>query len=133
MEKLEKIHTRKIVPVAAIISAGKSKLLNVILDIKILESRADIGTKFVNVIRYNPNIKEPVFYHLKVLKENDGYSFYKDNSYTAKTGEKEIIEENKRLNSDFSNKKDINYDDIFYMLEIKEAKYIEDNFEIMEA
>lgn len=40
---MEKIESRKIVPIAAMISAGKSKLLNVILNINFLESRAGIG------------------------------------------------------------------------------------------
>ena len=69
---------RKIVPIAEMISAGKSKLLNVILNINFLESRAGIGTKFVNILRYNPNIDESQFYHLKIQNEKGKYIFYKD-------------------------------------------------------
>lgn len=36
---MEKIESRKIVPIAEMISAGKSKLLNVILNINFVESR----------------------------------------------------------------------------------------------
>ncbi len=75
---MEKIDSRKIVPIAAMISAGKSKLLNVILNINFLESRAGIGTKFVNILRYNPNIDESQFYHLKIQNEKGKYIFYKD-------------------------------------------------------
>ena len=69
----EKIETRKIVPVAAMISAGKSKLLNVLYNMNFLQCTAGIGTKFVNLIRYNPRIEEPIFYHLKIEKEGDKY------------------------------------------------------------
>ena len=65
----EKIEMRKIVPVAAMISAGKSKLLNVLYNINFLECKAGIGTKFVNILRYNPNITEPRFFHLRLKKQ----------------------------------------------------------------
>lgn len=42
----KEIEVRKIVPIAEKISAGKSKLLNVILNIYFLEIKAGIGTKF---------------------------------------------------------------------------------------
>ena len=74
----EKIEQRKIVPVVAMISAGKSKLLNVLYNIDYLECKAGIGTKFVNFLRYNPKIKKPLFYHLKLEKEDENYNFYKD-------------------------------------------------------
>ena len=53
---MEKIERRKIVPVAAMIGAGKSKLLNVILNINFLENKEGISSKFVNILRYNPSI-----------------------------------------------------------------------------
>ena len=99
MEDNIKIEKRKIVPIAAMISAGKSKLLNVILNTKFLESKAGIGTKFVNLIRYNPKIDQPTFYHLILKKENEEYIFYKDSSYEPKIGEEKILEENKNINS----------------------------------
>ena len=94
----EKIEMRKIVPVAAMVSAGKSKLLNVLYNIDFLECKAGIGTKFVNILRYNPNIKEPRFYHLKVKKEGEDYVFYKDNLSYDIIGAENIKEENKNLN-----------------------------------
>ena len=66
MNSKEKIEVRKIIPIAAMISAGKSKLLNVIFNIDFLECKEGIGTKFVNILRYNPNTQKPIFYHLKV-------------------------------------------------------------------
>ena len=85
MNNLEPIEMRYIVPVAAMINAGKSHLLNVLYNIDFLECKAGIGTKFVNILRYNPKIKEPIFFHLIVIKVGEKYIFYKDNS------EKEII------------------------------------------
>jgi len=122
----QKIERRKIVPIAAMISAGKSKLLNVILNIKFLESKAGIGTKFVNLIRYNPKIKHPVFYHLKVKNENGEFVFYKDSSYEEKVGEESIIEENKNVNNILAAKPQVEYEEIFYMTEINDAKFVKD-------
>ena len=108
----EKIDMRKIAPVAAMISAGKSKFLNVLYNINYLECRAGIGTKFVNLLRYNPDIKEPIFYHLKVIKEGGKYIFYKDLSKIYR-GEEEIIEANKNINEKLYNNKNLIYEDLF--------------------
>ena len=69
MSKLEKIGIRNIVPVIGGISTGKTKLLNVLYNIDFLECKAGIGTRFVNILRYNPNIKEPFFIILKYQKK----------------------------------------------------------------
>jgi len=122
----EKIEERKIIPIAAKISAGKSKLLNVLFNISFLESKAGIGTKFVNILRYNPDIQKPRFYHLKVEKENGKYAFYKDPNSNVKEGEKEIIEENKKVNNLFADSPIVKYEDIFYMTEINEVPFIKD-------
>ena len=126
MEDNIKIEKRKIVPIAAMISAGKSKLLNVILNTKFLESKAGIGTKFVNLIRYNPKIDQPTFYHLILKKENEEYIFYKDSSYEPKIGEEKILEENKNINSVLAAQPKVNYEEIFYMTEIKDAIFLKD-------
>ena len=100
MDKLVKIDHRKIVPIAAMVSAGKSKILNVLFNIEFLECRAGIGTKFVNILRYNPNIEKPIFYHLLCKKQENGeYAFYKDPYSEVKVGEEAIIEENKNINN----------------------------------
>ena len=78
MDSLEKIQIREIVPVAAKISAGKSKLLNVLYKFNFLECKSDIGTKFINLLRYNPTFEKPCFYHLLFKKEGEEYSLYKD-------------------------------------------------------
>ena len=117
---------RKIVPVAAMISAGKSKLLNVLYNINFLETKAGIGTKFVNILRYNPSITEPRFYHLRIKKEGEEYVFYKDNLSEDIIGEKKIIEENKNINRSLAEDSDFNYENIFYMTEINDSPFIRD-------
>ena len=77
MENLEKIEIKNLVPVAAKISAGKSKLLNVLYNIQFLECKAGIATKFINILRYNPKIKKPLFYHLKLIKKMKNMNFIK--------------------------------------------------------
>ena len=81
MEVPEKIEMRKIIPVIARISAGKSKLLNVLYNIDFLESKAGISTKFINLLRYNLNIQKPRFFHLTIKKEGEKYNFYRDSNY----------------------------------------------------
>ena len=125
MSKQEIIEKRKIVPVIAKISAGKSKLLNVLYNINFLECKAGIGTQFVNLLRYNPNIKQPCFYHLIAKKEGENYIFYKDlNEFYE--GEQTIIEANKNINYKLRNEREKNYDNIFYITEINESPCIQD-------
>ena len=125
MSNLQKIEIRKIVPVVAKISAGKSKLLNSLYNINFLECKSGIGTKFVNILRYNPNIEQSCFYHLKLKKEGDDYVFYKDLDTEIK-GEENIIKENKNINNKLYQEKNINYEDIFYMTEINNSPFIKD-------
>ena len=125
-DKLEKIEIKKLVPVAAKISAGKSNLLNVLYNIKLLECKDKITTKFINILRYNPKIKKPFFYHLKLKKEEDKYVFYKDLSDTIYEGEENIIEANKIINKKYVNEKNINYEELFYMTEINSEPFIRD-------
>ena len=124
MESKEIIEQRKLIPVVAMISAGKSKLLNVLYNINYLECKPGIGTKFVNILRYNPNIKQPCFYHLKIEKKDDNYIFYKD--IKVAEGAKNIIEANKNINETFRAEIKTNYEDIFYMTEINEAPFFKD-------
>ena len=115
---------RNIVPVAAIISAGKSHFLNVLYNIDFLECKAGIGTKFVNILRYNPEIKEPRFFHLLLKKVGERYIFYKDNSENEVIGKQNIIEANKKINEKFAQENHVDYEKIFYMTEINESPFI---------
>lgn len=125
MDESEKIEIRNIVPVAAKISAGKSKLLNVLYNIKYLECKSGIATKFVNILRYNPNIAQPCFYHLILKKEGENYIFYKDKSKIYE-GEENIIEANKLINDKLCKEHLIYYEDLFYMTEINTKPFIKD-------
>ena len=115
MDKKEKIEIRKIVPIAGQISSGKSTLLNVLYNINFLECNAGITTKFVNLLRYNPEINQPIFYHLKLEKEGEKYIFYKDLNEVYE-GEINIIEANKNINKKLYEKKEIDYENIFILL-----------------
>ena len=126
MESMQKIEPRKIVPIAAMVSAGKSKLLNVLYNVNFLETRKEIATKFVNILRYNPNITKPHFYHLKLVKEGKDYIFYKDLNSEEIIGEENIKEENININNELSAKIMIDYEDIFYMTEINDSPFIKD-------
>ena len=126
MEAIQQIEKRKIVPIAAMVSAGKSKILNILYNIKFLESKPGISTKFVNLLRYNPNIEQPRFYHLKLIKEGNDYNFYKDLNSEEIIGEQKIIEENININNELRAKLKTNYEDIFYMTEINDAPFIKD-------
>ena len=124
MYNLKPMEMRYIVPVAAMISAGKSNLLNVLYNINFLECKSGIATKFVNILRYNPNIKEPRFFHLIVIKKGEKYIFYKDNSERVIVGKQRIIEAIKYLNKSLAKEKYVNYEKIFYMTEINESPFI---------
>lgn len=126
-KKLEKIEIRNLSPMLAMISAGKTSILKAILNIDFLEATAGIGTKFVNIIRYNPEVgKNPKFYHLIVKKENNEYNFYKDPSYNPITGGEKILKENMRLNEKYKKDKKIPYEELFFMIEIGHTNMITD-------
>ena len=128
MENLgPKVDIKNLCPMIAMISAGKTSILKVIFDIDFLEATAGIGTKFVNIIRYNPSIgKNPKFYHLIVKNIGNGnYEFYKDPKFGEITGKDNIKQKNKDLNAEFKNKI-TPYEEIFYMIEVGEANFIED-------
>ena len=138
MENLEKIEIKNLCPMIAMISAGKTSILNTIYDIDFLETSAGIGTKFVNIIRYNPEVgKNPKFYHL-ILKPigNGDYEYYKDTK-TEIIGKEEIKKKNKQKNEELK-EKDIPYIDLFYMIEVGECNIIEDkeylkNFDLVDV
>ena len=125
---MDKIEIKNLCPMIAMISAGKTSILKVIFDVDFLEATAGIGTKFVNIIRYNPSVgKNPKFYHLIVKKtDNEDYDFYKDPNFPVISGSENIKKKNEELNEEYKNKTDVPYDDLFYMIEIGEANFIED-------
>ena len=128
MDYDQKISINNLCPMLAVISAGKTSILKVLYDIDFLTTSAGIGTKFVNIIRYNPEVGDsPRFYHLILRKiSDDEYDFYKDTT-TEIVGKKEIEEKNKQLNDEFKNK-EVPYLDLFYMVEVGEANFMDKEY-----
>ena len=125
----QEVKIKNLCPMLAVISAGKTSFLKVIFDIDFLISSAGIGTKFVNIIRYNPEVgNTPKFYHLLLRKkEDDEYDFYKDEDSEI-IGKIEIKEKNIQLNDEFKNKELVPYEDLFYMVEVGEANFIDKEY-----
>ena len=112
------IEERKAIPVIGMVSSGKSTFLNSLLGIEILETKDDITTKFVCIIRYKPNLKNPKFYHVLLKKKEnlDDYMYIKDGK------EAEGLENIKKMISsiNYINKEENSvpiYDKLFYVLE----------------
>ena len=71
-----KVEIKNLCPMIAMISSGKTSILQTIFDIDFLEAVSGIGTKFINIIRYNPSVgKNPKFYHLILEKIGDDYEY----------------------------------------------------------
>ena len=63
------IEKRDGIIVIGMISSGKSTFLNSLLGITYLKANDNIITKIVTAIRYNPDLTEPKFYHLKIIEK----------------------------------------------------------------
>ena len=132
-EGIEVIDERKGMIVIGMISSGKSTFLNSIFGIDYLEANNDITTKFICVIRYNPKLKEPIFYNLKLVpktdKKNREYSYIKNgDQYSGEINIKNKIASINNGEHSFSEPK---YEDLFWMLEIN--KIIIENEEFMKT
>jgi len=131
MEDYEEIEIKNLCPMIAMISAGKTSLLKVLFDIDILESSSGIGTKFVTIIRYNPNLKnDPKFYQLKLTNiGGDNYTFAKIKS-TEIVGENNIKENIIKLNAKLK-LNDAPFNELFYLLELGNVNFIEDKYYLL--
>ena len=120
--KLEKIEKRKLVPFISINEKEKTNLFNILLEFDYFEYKKRIGTSFINIIRYNPYIKQSYFYPLKIEEINEEYYFYKELKSEI------YIENNNKTNNETNNKTNINFnnEDIIYMFETNEIKFIND-------
>ena len=108
------IEKRDGIIVIGMISSGKSTFLNSLLGITYLEANDNITTKMVTAIRYNPDLTEPKFYHLKIIEKKNEYSFERDGDEFI--GKENII----KAISDMNKKEASNqpkYENLFYMLE----------------
>ena len=134
----QNIEERKGLIVIGMISSGKSTFLNSLLGITYLESKDDITTKFVTIIRYNESLKEPKFYHLKLIKQEklqkeeekkkvniinesnpeeneDIYLFEKEGEESI--GAENIVKKIEEINKEEKNNQEPQYENLFYMLE----------------
>ena len=67
------------IPVIGLISSGKSTFLNFLLNIECLESKFDIATKCVVIIRHNKLLEFPEIYSVKLEQRKNGcYNFEKN-------------------------------------------------------
>ena len=108
------IEKRDGIIVIGMISSGKSTFLNSLLGITYLEANDNITTKIVPAIRYNPDLTEPKFYHLKIIEKENEYYFERDGDEFI--GKENII----KAISDINKIEDSNlpkYENLFYMLE----------------
>ena len=108
------IEKRDGIIVIGMISSGKSTFLNSLLGITYLEANDNITTKIVPAIRYNPDLTEPKFYHLKIIEKENEYYFERDGDEFI--GKENII----KAISDMNKKEASNqpkYENLFYMLE----------------
>ena len=130
--KEEIIKERKGMIVIGMISSGKSTFLNSIFGFNFLQANDNITTKFICIIRYNPKIKEPTFYNLKLIpkkKSSDKYIFIRNGE---KYKGKEIIKNQiKSINEKEHKTSEPNYESLFWILEIN--KIIFENKEFMET
>ena len=76
VQKEDILEERKGMVVIGMISSGKSTFLNSIFGFNYLQTSDNITTKFICVIRYNPNIDEPILYHLKLIEKNNNPNEY---------------------------------------------------------
>ena len=94
-----------------------------------MQTNDNITTKFICIIRYNPNLKEAKFYKLKLLQKKDKineFIYLKEGKEFL--GKKEIKEKIKSINEEQHNSSEPNYANLFWMLEINEILFKEKTF-----
>ena len=80
-EKFKKFNVidRFSIPIIGLISSGKSTFLNYLLNIDCLESKYDITTKCIVIIRHNKSLKSPELFSVKFQERDKGtYNFIKN-------------------------------------------------------
>ena len=80
-EKYKKFNgiERFCIPIIGLISSGKSTFLNYLLNIDCLESKYDITTKCIVILRHNKSLNSPELYSVKFQERNKGsYNFIKN-------------------------------------------------------
>ena len=79
------------IPIIGLISSGKSTFLNYLLNIECLESKFDITTKCVVIIRHNKSLEFPEIYSVKFKQRKKGcYNFEKNEKLYPKDNSKKL-------------------------------------------
>lgn len=126
------IEERKGMVVIGMISSGKSTFLNSIFGFDYLQTNDDITTKFICIIRYNPNVKEPILYNLKLTpKKNNSNEYIYEKNGNIYSGEMNIRDKILSINEEEHNFTEPKYETLFWMLEIN--KIIIENEEFMKT
>ena len=127
-KKLTKVEIKNLCPIISMINSGKTSFLKFLYDIDFLEVSTGMRNKFVNIIRYNPNVgEEPKFYHLILKKgKKTKYEYFKDPNFKEVIGPNNIKRVIKRLNNSYKSGQNASYEDLFYMVEIGHTNIIKD-------
>lgn len=129
----EVVEERKGIIAIGMISSGKSTFLNSIFGFNYLQANDNITTKFICVIRYNPNINEPIFYNLKLIQKNNSNEYIYIKKGKQIKGKKEIKNKIQSINKSLDNLSELQYENLFWMLEINkviiENKYFMENYD----
>ena len=124
MKYSSNIEEKKGMVAIGMISSGKSTFLNSIFGFKYLQTNDNITTKFICVIRYNPNLEKTIFYKLKLINKKgkpDEYTYLKDgNEYK---GKKNIKNQIKSINNEFHKSTKPKFKNLFWMLEVNEIPF----------
>ena len=116
------------IPVIGMISSRKSTFLNSLLRIDLLETKDDVTTKFVCIIRHNSKLKTTKILSYKTIKKEDSedYIFIKDGEESE--GKENILKVISNINVDESQKAEPEYENLFYVLETNITNLSNENF-----
>jgi len=110
------------IPVIGTISSGKSTFLNSLLGLDCLESDIKITTKFICIIRHNPELSAPKLFPVFLEKRRseankNAYNFIKDEKNELKGDLKKNIHEINQKITECKDLKNLKKEEFFYILE----------------
>ena len=110
------------IPIIGACNSGKTTFINYLLGQNFLEMNSDITTKFICIIRHDPDLKTPIIYKVNLIER----SKTKNNSlYNFEEGDKEEINTNITIsefiikkNKEKKNISDKEYKDYFLIIKV---------------